>query len=94
MSDFDTVNEQTDIIPSRCRSLAAQLIPHQRAEFLDDLGRDATLTIINLPFQGFDVYGDRPLLRRDVGNFRGDLRIVGGVKAGANQLDHVGAFAI
>ncbi|AMU93735.1 hypothetical protein AOA14_03840 [Sphingopyxis terrae subsp. terrae NBRC 15098] len=74
--------------------MAAQLIPHQRAEFLNNLRRDSTLAICNLTFQSVNIDCDCALLRCDVGNFSSDLGIVGGVKPGANQLNDVGAFAI
>nr|WP_306998684.1 hypothetical protein [Sphingomonas sp. SORGH_AS_0879] len=71
-----------------------ELPAEQIAEFGDDRRRDSPIASIKLPFEHGDVRLGAGLLRADVAEFAGDLRIVRAEYLEPDQLDHAGALAL
>ncbi|WP_343528564.1 hypothetical protein [Sphingomonas sp.] len=71
-----------------------ELAAEQIAEPGDDRRRDSPIASIKLAFEDSDVRLSAGLLRADVAEFGGDLRIVRAEHLQPHQLDHTGALAI
>ncbi|WP_236704457.1 hypothetical protein ACNFJ7_02870 [Sphingomonas sp. HT-1] len=94
VADLDAVDEQVDVFLARPAVWLVELAAEQIAEFGDDRRRDSPIASINLPFEDSDVRLGAGLLRADVAEFGGDLRIVRAEYLEPDQLDHAGALAL
>ncbi|WP_241215023.1 hypothetical protein [Sphingomonas sp. S-NIH.Pt15_0812] len=93
VADLDTIDEQVNVFLARPAVWLVELAAEQIAEFGDDRRRDSPIASIKLPFEDGDVGLRTGLLRADVAEFGGDLRIVRAEHLEPYQLDHTGAFA-
>ncbi|MEG3090948.1 hypothetical protein [Sphingomonas sp. PB1R3] len=94
VADLDAVDKQVDVFLARPAVRLVQLTAKQIAELGDDRRRDPPITGVELPFEDGDVGLGAGLLRTDVAEFTGDLRIVGAQRVVPDQPDYAGALAI
>ncbi|MHA0319636.1 hypothetical protein ACXY7D_14990 [Sphingomonas melonis] len=83
-----------DVFFARPAVRLGQLTAKQIAEPGDDRRREPSIAGVELPFEDGDVGLGAGLLRTDVAEFAGDLRIVRAQRLIPDQPDYAGALAI